>query len=522
MKPVVLTILDGWGYSKQKLGNAILNAKTPNLDAIQRNYPSLLLQASGVASGMLWGEPGNSEVGHLTAGAGRVIFQYLSRISKAIDNGEFFNNEILLKAVSHVQQNNSTLHLAGLLTSGSVHAYFDHLIALIDFAKKNNIQKLKLHLFTDGKDSGLKEAPVLIKKVEDYLAKAEIGSSAQAGKIATVIGRNFAMDRDNNWNFTQATYDLMTAGVGQSASDIYKKLDEYYANGLNDSGIPATIIDPSGIIKTQDALLFFNYREDSMRQIARAFAEYDFQGFERQKIADLFVVMLTPYLEGSDYNVAFSIPKIENGLAEVISKNGKKQFHIAETEKYAHATYFFNCLNNQPFEGETDIFIKSDKNHLEKPAMQVNEIADKVVEAVKSGAYDFIILNIANADVLAHIGKLEQVVQGIEAVDAAVGKIKNAVLEAGGTMLITADHGNAEALVYKGTGEEETEHNQNPIPFYLVAKDYERFRSDEEITASMDKPSGFLSDVAPTVLELMGLPKPDEMTGDSLLLTLGQ
>lgn len=511
MKPVVLTILDGWGYSKQKLGNAILNAQTPNLDAIQRNYPSLLLQASGVASGMLWGEPGNSEVGHLTAGAGRVIFQYLSRISKAIDNGEFFNNEILLKAVNHVQQNNSTLHIAGLLTSGSVHAYFEHLVALIDFAKKNNIQKLKLHLFTDGKDSGLKEAPVLIKKVEDYLAKAEIG------KIATVIGRNFAMDRDNNWNFTKTTYDLMTAGVGQEASDIYKKLDEYYAGGLNDSGIPATIVDPSGLIKTQDALIFFNFREDSMRQIARAFAEYDFKGFERQKLADLFVIMFTPYFEGPDYNVAFSIPKIENGLAEVISKNGKKQFHIAETEKYAHATYFFNCLNNQPFEGETDVFIKSDKNHLEKPAMRANEIADKIVESVKSGFYDFIILNIANADVLAHIGKLEQVVQGVEAADAAIGKIKNAVLEAGGAMLITADHGNAESLVYKGTGEEETEHNQNPIPFYLVAKNYERARSDEEISASMDKPTGFLSDVAPTVLELMDLPKPDEMTGDSLL-----
>ncbi|OGN00218.1 MAG: phosphoglycerate mutase (2,3-diphosphoglycerate-independent) [Candidatus Yanofskybacteria bacterium RIFCSPHIGHO2_01_FULL_41_27] len=511
MKPVVLTILDGWGYSRQKLGNAILNAKTPNLDVIQRNYPSLLLQASGVASGMLWGEPGNSEVGHLTAGAGRVIFQYLSRISKAIDNGEFFNNEILLKAVNHIKQNNSTLHLAGLLTSGSVHAYFNHLTALIDFAKKNNIENLKLHLFTDGKDSGLKEAPVLIKKLEDYLIKTEIG------KIATVIGRNFAMDRDNNWNFTKATYDLITAGIGQETSDIYKTLDENYAGGLNDSVIPATVADSSGIIKTQDALIFFNYREDSMRQIARAFVEDNFSGFERPKIPDLFVVSFTPYLDGPDYNVAFSIPKIENGLAEVISKNGKKQLHIAETEKYAHATYFFNCLNNKPFEGETDVFIKSDKNHLEKPAMQANEIADKVAEAVKTGVYDFIILNIANADVMAHIGKLEHVIQGIEAADFALGKIKNAVLEAGGALLITADHGNAESLVFKGTGEEETEHNQNPIPFYLVAKEYERFRLDEEIAASMDKPSGFLSDVAPTILELLGLPKSSEMTGDSLL-----
>jgi len=254
-----------------------------------------------------------------------------------------------------------------------------------------------------------------------------------------------------------------------------------------------------------------------MRQIARAFVEDNFSGFERPKIPDLFVVSFTPYLDGPDYNVAFSIPKIENGLAEVISKNGKKQLHIAETEKYAHATYFFNCLNNKPFEGETDVFIKSDKNHLEKPAMQANEIADKVAEAVKTGVYDFIILNIANADVMAHIGKLEHVIQGIEAADFALGKIKNAVLEAGGALLITADHGNAESLVFKGTGEEETEHNQNPIPFYLVAKEYERFRLDEEIAASMDKPSGFLSDVAPTILELLGLPKSSEMTGDSLL-----
>lgn len=511
MRPVVLTILDGWGYSRQKLGNAILNAQTPNIDAIQRNYPSLLLQASGVASGMLWGEPGNSEVGHLTAGAGRVIFQYLSRISKVIENGQFFDNDALLKAVNHVKQNGSTLHIVGLLTSGSVHAYFNHLTALIDFAKKNNIQNLKLHLFTDGKDSGLKEAPILMKKVEDYLAKDEIG------KIATVIGRNFAMDRDNNWNLTKTTYDLMTAGVGQETSDIYKKLDEYYVGGLNDSVIPATVVDPSGLIKEHDALIFFNFREDSMRQIARAFAEYDFKGFERPMIANLFVVMFTPYLEGSDYNIAFSIPKIENGLAEVISKNGKTQMHIAETEKYAHATYFFNCLNNQPFEGETDIFIKSDKNHLENPAMQAIQIADKVVEGIKSNAYDFIILNIANADVLAHIGKLEQVIQGVEAADTAVGKIRDAVLEAGGAMIITADHGNAESLIYKSTGEEETEHNQNPIPFYLVLKDRERFRSDEEMATSMNKPSGFLSDVAPTVLELMGLPKPAEMTGDSLL-----
>jgi len=512
MKPVVLTILDGWGYSKQKHGNAILNAKTPNIDFIQRNYPSLLIQASGKAAGMTWGESGNSEVGHLTIGAGRVIFQYLSRINKAIDNDSFFSNEILIEAVSHVHKNNSTLHLAGLLTSGSVHAYLTHFFALIDLAKRNNIINLKIHLFTDGKDSGLKESPALIKKVEDYLSRA--GLPAGGGKIATVIGRDFAMDRSKNWDFTKAAYELLTAGIGEKTQDIYKKLEEHYSLGLNDSKIPPTVTDNNGIIKENDALIFFNFREDSMRQIAEFFVEKEFNIFERKELNNLYVASLTQYVENPNLHVAFPVPKIQNGLAEVLSKNSQKQL-IAETEKYAHVTYFFNCLKNTPFDGETDFLSESVKDPLENPKMKASDITEIILSELDR--YDFFVINFANGDTLSHFGNLEVAVKGIEAIDEAVGKIRSAVLERGGIMIVTADHGNAESLTYISSGESETKHNDNPVPFHLIGKEFEWNRSDEEIESAMKNPSGLLADIAPTILELMNIEKPTEMTGDSLL-----
>ena len=509
MKPVVLTILDGWGYSKQKLGNAILNAKTPNIDSIQQNYPSLLLQASGKAAGMTWGESGNSEVGHLTIGAGRIIFQYLSMINKAIGNDSFFSNEILTKAIGHVRENNSTLHLAGLLTSGSVHAYLAHLFALIDLAKRNNIANLKLHLFTDGKDSGLKEAPMLIKKVNDYLSQAGMG------KIATVVGRDFAMDRGKNWDLTKTAYELLTDSVGEKTQDIYKKLEDYYSQGFKDSKIPPIVVDNTSIIQENDALIFFNFREDSMRQLAGAFVDKEFNIFGKKELNNLYVASLTQYIEDINLHVAFPIPEIINGLAEILSKNGKKQYHIAETEKYAHVTYFFNCLKNVPFDGETDFLSESLKNSLENPEMKANDITEKVLSELDR--YDFFLINFANGDILSHFGNLEVTVRGIQAIDEAVGKIKSAVLEKGGIMIVTADHGNAESLIYKSSGESETKHNDNPVPFYLMVKQFERVRRDDEIESIMTKSSGLLADVAPTVLELMGIKKPVEMTGESLL-----
>ncbi len=513
MKPTVLVVLDGWGYSKQKHGNALLNAQTPNLNKIQNNYPYLLLQASGKAAGMTWGEPGNSEVGHLTIGAGRIIFQYLSRINKSITTGEFFENEVLKTAIGHVKANDSSLHLAGLLTSGSVHAYLGHLLALIDLAAKNQVRKVKVHIFTDGKDSGLKEGAILIKKVQDYLAKAGVGG------IATIIGRDYAMDRNKNWDYTNKTYDLLVRGAGEKVPDILKRLEGLYDSGMTDSKLPAMLVDKQGTIEENDALVFFNFREDSMRQITGSFIDSEFEIFPIKRFQNLFVVGMTQYLEDPRLHAVFPIPEIKNGLAETLSLNGKTQFHIAETEKYAHVTYFFNCLNNEPYDGETDIFIDSLKNHLEDPAMRAQDITNKVLEHIKADQYDFYVINFANADILSHIGNFEATIKGVEAIDEQVGRLAGAVLEKDGILMITADHGNAESLVYQLTGEKETKHNENPVPLYLVGKQFERARSESEMAQAFQI-NGLLADIAPTVLELMGITKPEEMTGESLLQLL--
>ena len=513
MRPIVLTILDGWGYSPQNVGNAIFNARTPNMDFIMANYPTLLLQASGKAVGLTWGETGNSEVGHLTIGAGRIIFQYLSRINAAIEKGELVNNPAFSEAIEHARKNNSKLHFAGLLTSGSVHAYFNHILALFELAKKSGLPEVKLHLFTDGKDSGLKEAKQLIIKLQDYI------KNYPNIKLATVIGRDFAMDRNDNWDLTKKAYDLLTRGDGEKTGDVIVKLDECYSQGIYDGKIPPLLLDPSGTIQENDAVIFFNFREDSMRQITKAFLDEDLTTFERTKVNGLFVVGMTPYSEDSDLHAAFEIPEIKNGLAEVLSLNGKKQFHIAESDKYAHATFFFNCLKNKVFDGETDIFIKSIRKPDQEPEMMAREILEKVLEELKRDYYDFIIINFANADLVAHSGNLEKTVRGVETVDVCVGKLKEAVFEKDGIMVITADHGNAEGLTYKG-GESETKHNLSPVPFHIVVKEYERQRTKEEIKEALSGPKGIIADIAPTIVEMMGIPKPEEMTGESLFKLL--
>lgn len=511
----MLTILDGWGYSPLKIGNAIANARTPNLDYIRNNFPFLLLQASGKAVGMAWGEPGNSEVGHLTIGAGRTIFQYLSRINKAIETKEFFLNPALMKAVEHARQNNSKLHIVGLLTSGSVHSYFNHILALIELAKKNELSSVKLHLFTDGKDSGLKEGLPLIQKIQNYLKK-----NPDSAAIATVMGRDFSMDRNNNWNLTEKAYNLMTRGDGEWADDIVRKLQDYYGQGLHDNKIPPILLDQDGLIQEGDAIIFFNFREDSMRQITKAFIDDDVtQFFERKKIDNLVVVGMTQYLEHPGLAVAFPVPEVKNCLAEVLSLNNKTQLHVAETEKYAHVTYFFNCLKNNPPSGETDIFIKSIRHAENEPEMMANEILERVVEEMNKDIFDFIIVNFANADIVAHSGNLEKTIRGVETVDVCMGKLKEAIFAKDGILVITADHGNAESLTYKG-GEAETKHNLNPVPFHVVVNEYERPRSEEEIQEALSGPKGMITDVAPTILEIFGITKPPEMTGESLFKIL--
>ena len=510
MRPIVLTILDGWGYSKNINGNAIANAGTPVLDEIFQNYPSMLLQASGPAVGMTYGESGNSEVGHLTLGAGRIIFQYLTRINKAINNGEFFKNPALEEATHHIQTNNSTLHIVGLLTSGAVHAHIDHLVALVKFAKDNNLP-YKIHLFTDGRDSGLKEAGETLKKLSVQIGGLE--------HLASLIGRDFAMDRNNNWQKTETAYNLFTQGTGTPSEDIFKTLEDYYNQDMHDGEIPAIVIGAQ-TIKENDAIVFFNFREDSMRQLVQAFTDEPFDKFPRKNPSNLYIASMTRYTDSPLLHVLFPPPPIDHCLSEVLSASGKKHLHIAETEKYAHVTFFFNGLRNAPYENETDFFIDSLENPLEHPEMRAMDIAQKVSTELDRDGYDFYVINIANGDILAHLGNLEAATQGVKAADKALGLIKEKVLEKDGIMLITSDHGNVESMIYKNTGAQETKHDDNPVPFHLIAREYQHQRTTEEIAKSLDQPNGLLADVAPTILELLKMPVPAEMTGTSLLKSL--
>ncbi len=512
-KPLVLAILDGWGFGKKEVGNPIKQAKTPIIDGMAREYPMTLLQASGQAVGMTWGESGNSEVGHLSIGAGRIVEQYFSRISRSISDKTFFSNPALVGAFTYAQKNKSKIHLIGLLTSGTVHAAFALVPALLDLAVQNNCPEIYLHLFSDGKDSGLQEGVKLLESVGNEIR------SRNCGKLATVIGRNFAMDRDNNWELTQKTYELIAKGAGKKSSDLLATIKNYYQQGQNDSSMPPIVAEDSGFsgIADNDSLIFFNFREDSMRQILKPFIEPAFSLFQRADLKNLYVCTMTQYLEDPAAVVAFPPPDVANGLAEVLSVSGKNQLHIAETEKYAHITYFFNGLKTKEFNGETDVFIESLKDSENNPAMKSQEIAAKVAEEINRDFYDFFVLNFANADIIAHTGNFVATVEGVEAVDKAVGLIKDAVLGKNGILIVTADHGNAEGMVYKSTGEAETRHDSSPVPFYLVAQQYQTNKTPETIARETGEVAGILADVAPTILELMGIPKPVEMTGTSLL-----
>lgn len=506
-RPIVLAILDGWGYSKHMVGNAVSNAKKPNLNKIEKEFPSLLLQASGLAVGMAWGEAGNSEVGHLTIGAGRTILQYLIRINRDIESGHFFENKELIKAFEHTKKNSSTLHILGLLGSGSVHSYFNHILALLELIRRNDISNYHLHLFTDGKDSGFHEAASLLNKVEEYIP----GSISH---LATLIGRDYAMDRNNHWDLTQKAYNLWVNGNGEREQDVYQAIENYYAHGFNDSNLPPTIFNLKGIIKDGDSLIFFNFREDSMRQSVKVFADEHFSNFNRRLLKNIRITSLSPYFEDTILHSVYPALYISNGLAEVISTNNKTQLHISETEKYAHVTYFFNCLKNKPFSGETDMFIPSKLDPLDNPEMGTDEITDQVIKELERQHYDFILINFANADTLAHFGNLEKTILGVEKIDEALGRLKNAVLACNGVMIATSDHGNAERVTYKLSGNPETKHDQSPVPLYLIGNDFRKQHEHENIDENI---SGLLSDIAPTILNLMNIEIPSEMNGVNLL-----
>ncbi len=517
-KPVILVILDGYGRGLENATNAIFKAKKPNIGFIEKNFPMTNLQASGIAVGLPWGEEGNSEVGHLNLGSGRIVYQYLPRITFAIRDGSFFKNPALLGAADHIRKNNSSFHIIGLIGSGNVHSYIDHLYAILDFAKKENIKNVFIHAFTDGRDSPPKDALDLYEKVQNKISR-----EYPFVKIASLIGRHYAMDRDNNWDRTEKAYRLLTENKGEVFDDAKSAIKSDYDKNITDEFLEPKIIDDKPkAVKDGDAVVFIDFREDSARQLTRAFVENDFDKFKREKLKDLYFATMTRYEKDLPIHVLFEPLKIENSLTKTISDAGKLQLHIAETEKYAHVTYFFNGGIESQFQKEDRKLIPTmhDHNFEENPAMSAEEITENIIEAINSKKYDLIVANYANADMVGHTGNFNATVAAIEVLDREIGNVMEEVLKASGVLVITSDHGNADEMINFLTGQPYTEHTANPVPFYLVANEFKQEKTPEEIELSKIEVNGVLADVSPTVLELMGLPQPLEMTGKSLLKIL--
>ena len=507
-KPVVLMILDGYGLNEKSQGNAVANAKTPVMDKLMAEYPFVRGNASGLAVGLPDGQMGNSEVGHLNMGAGRIVYQELTRITKEIEDGDFFKNEALLSAMNNCKKNNSALHTFGLLSDGGVHSHITHLFGLLEMAKREGIEKVYVHAFLDGRDT----APTSGKGfMEQLVAKMdEIG----VGKVASVSGRYYAMDRDNRWDRVEKAYKAITEGVGETADCPVTAIADSYAKEVTDEFVVPTVIMENGApvatVSDKDSVVFFNFRPDRAREITRAFCMDEFDGFERAARKDVTFVCFTEY-DGTIPNkeVAFKKVMLTNTFGEFLAANGLKQARIAETEKYAHVTFFFNGGVEEPNEGEDRILVKSPKvaTYDLKPEMSAYEVCDKLCEAITADKYDVIIINFANPDMVGHTGIEDAAVKAVEAVDECVGKAVEALKSVDGTMFICADHGNAEQLVDYETGESFTAHTTNQVPFILVnaAPEYKL------------KEDGCLADIIPTLIELMGMEQPAEMTGKSLL-----
>ena len=516
--PFVLIIMDGWGINPRKEGNAIALARTPHLDKIAREWPHTAVKTSGEAVGLPEGQMGNSEVGHQNIGAGKRVLQDYTRISESIRDGSFFHNPVFLKAIEHVKKNQSQLHICGLLGNGGVHAHESHLEALLRLANMHSVEHVYIHSFTDGRDTSPTGGLEFMRRL---LARAkELGGDYPA-KVATVSGRYYAMDRNNKWDRTGAAYFAMTRAEGMTASSPLAAIQHSYDKNVTDEFIVPTVImeqnQPVATVKKGDAIIFYNFRPDRARQLTKAFvmAELppDAQGkFERGPLLkELVFIMMTEYEAGLHADVAYRADEDDMPLARVISEHGLRQFHTAETEKYAHVTYFINGRRETPFSGEDRVMVPSPQvpTYDLQPQMSAAGVTDLAVERIRSGVYDFIVMNYANADMVGHTGLMEATIQGVEAVDAGVGRVVEATLALGGGLLITADHGNAEQLIEYDTGKPFTAHTTNPVPLYVVVPQYVRakLRSD-----------GILADVAPTVLEVLGIKQPKDMTGRSLLL----
>ena len=503
-KPVVLMILDGYGLNKEKRGNAVLEANTPVMDRLMKECPFVEGNASGLAVGLPDGQMGNSEVGHLNMGAGRIVYQELTKITKAIEDGDFFENSEFLKAVENCKKNGSALHLMGLVSDGGVHSHMTHIFGLLELARRNGLDKVFVHCFLDGRDTPPSSGREFVEALEGKMK--ELG----VGKVASVMGRYYAMDRDNRWDRVELAYRALTKGEGKMDPCAAAAVQASYDEGKTDEFVVPTVITengrPVGLVQDKDSVIFFNFRPDRAREITRAIVDPDFTGFQREFFPTTYVCN-TEY-DASMPNVLVAWPRVavKNGLGEYLSSLSLTQLRIAETEKYAHVTFFFNGGVEKQYPGEDRVLVPSPKvaTYDLQPEMSAYEVCDKCVERINSGAYDVVILNFANCDMVGHTGVLEAAVKAVETVDTCVGRVVEATLKMGGIAMITADHGNAEVM-RQPDGSPMTAHTTNPVPFILCG-------------AGTELRTGRLADIAPTILDVMGLACPPEMDGKSLIV----
>jgi len=515
-KPIVLVVLDGWGISNNSRGNVLKEIELPTIAKLDANYPMTTLQASGVSVGLFWGEPGNSEVGHMALGAGKIIYQNLPRITLSIQDRSFFENQVLINSMKKVKEKNSAFHIMGLVSQGSVHSYLEHIYAILEMAKEQGLSEVYIHAFTDGRDSPPTSGVNVLENIHEHIKGIGIG------KIVSLCGRNWAMDRNNNWDRVEKAYRMLTEGKGKKFSDPAKCLEESYAQELSDEYVePSIITDENGaatIIKDDDAVLFFNFREDRSRELTKAFVSPDFDGFQRTPLKLDFITMVE-YETNLPVSIVFPPIKMEGGLGKTLSECKCSQLRIAETEKYAHVTYFFNGGKEDPWPEEDRMLVPSPavSKFDEAPEMSASQITEKLLDVIEQEKYDVIIVNYANADMVGHTANTEACIVAVQAIDKNLSQLIPAVLQKGGCLLITADHGNIEDIQNFHTGEKNTEHTSNPVPLWFVTPTNHREKAAEEIVRQQNEVSGLLSDIAPTILDLLGIDKPADMNGESLI-----
>ncbi len=530
-KKVALVILDGFGVASYNHGNAIAVANPATLNYMVSQFPSITLQASGPLVGLPWGEMGNSEVGHLNIGAGRIVGQDLPRITDAISTGDFFKNPVLLEAVNHAIKNKSRLHLMGMISPGGVHSLDQHLYALLGLAQKHGLQEVYIHMFTDGRDTDEKIAIESVRKLKEKIT--EIG----VGQIATITGRFYAMDRGKHWDQTEMTFQALVNGEGQSCISAEQCILDNYSQNIFDEMIPPSVIVqvdpvtkeklPVAKISSNDSVIFFNFRSDRALQLTQAFVRPEVMDINNKHspLDNLYFVTMTEYFFGLPVNVVFPSHNLDNNLAEVISVSGLSQYHIAESEKYAHVTSFFNGGLSQPLKGEERYIVTSpsnSKNYSDKPEMSAPELSASLIDKILHSDHSLFVANFANPDMVGHTGNFESAVKAVHCIDMLLQQIMEAVLQVDAALIITADHGNIEQMINPHTGQIDKDHSTSPVPFILIANQfrYEKSLQRDYVSLSAHVPAGIISDIAPTIISLLGLSKPVEMTGLNLLESL--